>query len=60
MKATSTAGPTSATDGVYLFFALACAITWTMASGAALVLLTAPVGNGTSVKCAPAEATPAV
>jgi membrane protease YdiL (CAAX protease family) len=36
MKASSTAAPTSGTDGVYLFFVLACAITWTMASGAAL------------------------
>jgi membrane protease YdiL (CAAX protease family) len=36
MKATSTAGPTSGGDGVYIFFALACAITWTTASGAAL------------------------
>ena len=36
MSATSTAGPTSGTDGVYLFFGLACAITWTMASPAAL------------------------
>ena len=36
MKAISTAGPTSGSDGVSLFFVLACAITWTMASGAAL------------------------
>lgn len=36
MKATSTADPTSGTDGIYLFFVLACTITWTMASGAAL------------------------
>ena len=36
MTASSTLGPTSGRDGVTLYFALACAITWTMASGAAL------------------------
>ena len=36
MRATTNPGPKSGGDGVTLFFALACAITWTMASGAAL------------------------
>lgn len=36
METNSTGGPTAGTDGVYLFFGLACALTWTMASGAAL------------------------
>ena len=35
MKARSIAGPRPGPDGVSLFFALACAITWTMASPAA-------------------------
>ena len=36
MRTTPTAGPASGSDGVSLFFVLACAITWTMASAAAL------------------------
>jgi len=36
MNPISPAGPASRADGVYLYFALACAITWTMASPAAL------------------------
>ncbi len=36
MKAISTASPASHADGVYVYFLLACAITWTMASPAAL------------------------
>jgi membrane protease YdiL (CAAX protease family) len=36
MKGISTAAPTSGTKGVYPFFVLACAITWTMAAPAAL------------------------
>ncbi len=36
MTAIATVGPTSRTDGVHLFFVLACAITWTMAWPAAL------------------------
>jgi CAAX protease family protein len=36
MNSISTAGAAPGTDGVYLYFALACAITWTMAWPAAL------------------------
>src|SRR5450631_4124888 len=36
MNPISPAGPASRADGVYLYFALACAITWAMASPAAL------------------------
>jgi len=36
MKPNLGAGPTGPTDGVYVYFLLACAITWTMAAPAAL------------------------
>ena len=36
MTASSTPRPTSGRDGVTLYFVLACAITWTLASGTAL------------------------
>jgi membrane protease YdiL (CAAX protease family) len=36
MGSLSNVGPTSRTDGVYLYFVLACAITWTMAAPAAV------------------------